>query len=95
MGKYNAMYMYYLCVDPEAGGGRGPEKNKKSQSYSFFSNTGQDLLKNHKTTKPAFNVAAFSGICLLLPLINLTLSLPSTSKKQYLSAKPVSRTPEY
>ena len=38
------------CVDPEGG---TPEK---SQNIGFLSNTGQDPLKNHKATKPAFNV---------------------------------------
>ena len=39
------------------GGGRGsgtPLKNHKS--IGFFSYTGPDLLKNHKATKPVFNV---------------------------------------
>ena len=35
--------------------GRDPPP-EKSQNIGFFSNTGLDPLKNHKATKPAFNV---------------------------------------
>ena len=35
---------------------RGSGPPEKSQNYSFFSNSGPDSLKNHKATKPAFNV---------------------------------------
>ena len=42
------------CADPEGGRGSGPPE--KSQNIGFLSNTGQDPLKNHKATKPAFNV---------------------------------------
>ena len=35
-------------------GGLAPPE--KSQKYGVFSNTGPDLLENHKATKPAFNV---------------------------------------
>ena len=34
-------------------GTRPPPEN--SQKLGFFSNTGPNLLKNHKATKPAFN----------------------------------------
>ena len=43
----------------QRGGGRGsgpPPPSEKSQNIRFLSNTGEDPLKNHKTTKPAFNV---------------------------------------
>ena len=44
-------------ADPEGGGGAGgPDPPEKSQKIGFLSNTGPDLLKNHKATKPAFNV---------------------------------------
>ena len=44
------------------GGGRGsvpPLKNHKN--IGFLSNTGTDPLKNHKATKPAFNVGQSSA----------------------------------
>ena len=34
---------------------------EKSQKLGFVSNTGQDPLKNHKATKPAFNVGPLSA----------------------------------
>ena len=36
--------------------GSGPPPLAKSQKYRFLRNTGPDPLKNHKATKPAFNV---------------------------------------
>ena len=42
------------CADPEGGRGSGPPE--KSQNIGFLSNTGPDLLKNHKAFKPVFNV---------------------------------------
>ena len=46
------------CADPEGGGARiqTPPPPEKSQKIGFLSNTGPDPLKNHKATKPAFNV---------------------------------------
>ena len=40
------------------GGDKGsrPLPPEKSQNLGFLSNTGPDPLKNHKATKPAFNV---------------------------------------
>ena len=39
------------------GGGAGaPDTREKSQNVGFFSNTGPESLKNHKATKPEFNV---------------------------------------
>ena len=42
------------------GGGAGsadlPPPRKITKNIGFLSNTGLDPLKNHKTTKPAFNV---------------------------------------
>ena len=47
-------------VDPEGGGGGGGtgdlDPPEKSQKIVFLSKTGPDPLKNHKATKPAFNV---------------------------------------
>ena len=53
----------------QKGGGQGvrtppppPKKKKKSQNYKVSnSNTGPDSLKNHKVTKPAFNVGPSSA----------------------------------
>ena len=64
------------------GGDRGPDPPGKSQKYRVLSNTGLDLLENHKATKPAFHDGpsmachfasdpvmppAFSGISILSP----------------------------
>ena len=38
------------------GGDRGSGFPEKSQNIGYLSNTGPDPLKNHKATKPAFNV---------------------------------------
>ena len=42
---------------------RGSGTPEKSQSFSlgFLSNTGPDPLKNHKSTKPEFNVGPLSA----------------------------------
>ena len=46
----------YLCADPEKGGrGSGPPL-ENHKAIGFLSNTGPDPIKNHKATKPAFNV---------------------------------------
>ena len=42
------------------GRGYGPPPPEKSQKIGFVSDTGSDLLKNHKATKPAFNVGPLS-----------------------------------
>ena len=39
-------------------GDRGPDPPEKSQNIGFLSNTGPDPLKNHKATKPEFNVGS-------------------------------------
>ena len=43
------------------GGGQGsrPPSPEKSQNIGFLCKTGPDPLKNHKATKPAFNVGPF------------------------------------
>ena len=47
-------------ADPERGQGvQTSLKNHKK--LGFLSNTGPDLLKNHKATKPAFNVVPLSA----------------------------------
>ena len=51
------------CADPEGAGYRGsgpPLKNKK-KNIGFLSNAGPDPLKNHKATKPAFNIGQSSA----------------------------------
>ena len=42
--------MFPSCVDSDGGTG------KNHKNIVFLSNTGPDPLKNHKATKPAFNV---------------------------------------
>ena len=52
------------CADPEGGRGSGPPPPPpgKNHKYIFFlSNTGPDPLKNHKATKPEFNVGPSSA----------------------------------
>ena len=46
-------------ADPEGGPLSPPLKNHKN--LGFLSNTGPDLMKNHKATKPAFNVGPLSA----------------------------------
>ena len=41
------------------GGGEGGDENHKN--IGFLGNTGLDPLKNHKATKPAFNVEPSSA----------------------------------
>ena len=57
------------CADPEGGGGGGGggaggsdslPSPEKSQNIGFLSHSGQDPLKNYKTTEPAFNVGSLS-----------------------------------
>ena len=75
-------------------GPRPPSPLEKSQNIGFLSNIGPDLLKNHKATKPDFNVRPPSArqrnaISMALhwraydgPLIVLFgLSLPASTRK--------------
>ena len=41
----------------KGGGAMSPDPPEKSQNIGFLSNTGPDPLKNHKATKPTFNVS--------------------------------------
>ena len=47
-------------ADPEGGRGSGPTL-KNHKNIGFISNTGPDPLKNHKGTKPVFNVGHSSA----------------------------------
>ena len=48
------------CADPEGGMGSGPLL-KNHINIWFLSNTSEDPLKNHKATKPAFDVGPSSA----------------------------------
>ena len=43
-------------ADPEVGQGARTPSEKSQKNKEFLSNTGPDPLKNHRATKPAFNV---------------------------------------
>ena len=47
--------MFIACADPEWGT-EGPPPPPPPENIGFLSNTGLAPLKNHKATKPAFNV---------------------------------------
>ena len=50
------------CANPERGMGSGSHlENHKAIGQGFLNNTGPDPLKNHKATKPAFNVGPLSA----------------------------------
>ena len=49
-----------IWADPEWGTG-GPESPEKLQKIGILSNTGPDPPKNHKATKPEFNVGPSSA----------------------------------
>ena len=57
----------------------GPNPPEKSQKYRFFSNIGPDRLKNHKATKPAFNVGPI--------LAHFDLYLDQSSRLHHLKNK--------
>ena len=48
-------------ADTEEGTGCPDPPPEKSQTLGFLSNTGQDPLKNHKATNPAFYVGPLSA----------------------------------
>ena len=57
-----------------------PLKNHKN--IGFLSNTGPDPQKNHKATKPVFNVGPPSaGRCIAQHIMVFGTSLPSSTKK--------------
>ena len=49
----------------QRGGGQGARPPENLKAIGFLSNTGLDPLKNHKATKPVFNVGrAIIGVSL-------------------------------
>ena len=56
------------CTDSEGWGGGtgGPYLLKNHKNIGFLSNTGPDPLKNHKATKPAFNVGPLLLCCAII-----------------------------
>ena len=61
--QFNQQYHALTCADPEGGGGGGaggPDPPDKSPQKRFLSYTGPNTLKNHKDTKPAFNIGPSS-----------------------------------
>ena len=66
------------------GGTGGPDPPEKSQKIGFLSNTGPDLLKNHKATKPAFNVGPLSA---RQPLTSLSGSAHGCTSKSCIFEK--------
>ena len=68
MGPHKGFGIYRICTNAQnhgrfqRGGGQGawiPMKNHKN--IGFLCNNGPDPLKNHKDTKPAFNVEPSSA----------------------------------
>ena len=56
------MRLIYIMCGSRGGGGRGPDTlPEKSKKIGFFGNTGVVPLKNHKATKPAFNIGPSSA----------------------------------
>ena len=52
---------FHMCGSRGGQGLRTPPPPEKLQSIGFLSNTGPDPLKNHKVTKPAFNIGPSSA----------------------------------
>ena len=49
------------CADPVGGTGGSGHPLKYQKAIQFLNKTGPDPLKNHKATKPAFNVGPSSA----------------------------------
>ena len=60
-GSYETAYAHILAHERIQMGGEGNPPPEKSQNIGFLCNTGPDPLKNHKATKPAFNVGLVSA----------------------------------
>ena len=56
--KYNMGTLLASLTDPDGGGGGDwtPPPLKNLNNVGVFSNTSPDPLKDHKATKPAFNI---------------------------------------
>ena len=59
--KMNRANRYHGRIQRGGGAAGGPDPPEKSQNIGFPCNTGPDPLKNHKATKPAFNVGPSSA----------------------------------
>ena len=60
--RKNVAIIYDAWVDPEGDRGSGPPSRKVTKIHAgFLSNTGPDPLKNHKASRPAFNVGPLSA----------------------------------
>ena len=76
-------------ADPEGGKGSGPPppppKKKNHKNIGFLSNTAPDPLKNHRATKPAFNVGpynwCFAGGTIMV-IVVFGSSIPSSTKNR-------------
>ena len=66
----------------QRGGGRGPTPSEKSQIIGFLSDTGLDPLKNHKATKPAFNLGLSSAVDCPLRVVFGSFLPPQTKKER-------------
>ena len=59
--------VYFLSIsldtyaDPRGTGGQNPIPLQNHKNIGFLNNTGPDLLKNHRATKPAVNVGPSSA----------------------------------
>ena len=56
-----ATALVQICADHDVGIGGPDHPLKNHENIAFLSNTGPDPLKNHKATKPAFNVGLSSA----------------------------------
>ena len=52
---------HHVRIQSGGTGGPDPPPLKNHKNMSFFSKTGLDPLKNHKATKPVFNVGTSSA----------------------------------
>ena len=58
--RQNKNHVRYMFMCGSRGGATGgPDPTENHKSIGFHSITGLDLLKNHKATKPAFNVGHY------------------------------------
>ena len=58
---YSVLFPKPSCADPEGKTGGPDTPLKIHKNIGFFSNTGPNPLKNHKATKPEFNVGPSSA----------------------------------